>query len=135
MAVTAEEKRIWTAAFLSMFEGEARSNWRRRLEDSFVRDTYPAYGAISIDDEGRIWVGDYPKLTDEMRRWTILEPDGTPVATLSLPVYRPAWLEDTETVTDQPHELLDAAHGRIAVLRRDELFVESVEVYEVVVGR
>ena len=37
-------------------------------------------------------------------------------------------------MTDQPHELLDAAHGRIAVLRRDELFVESVEVYEVVVG-
>ncbi|MYI65833.1 MAG: hypothetical protein F4107_07850, partial [Gemmatimonadetes bacterium] len=134
MAVTAEEKRIWTAAFLSMFEGEARLNWRRRLEDSFVRDTYPAFGAISVDDEGRIWVGGYPKLTDEMRRWTVLEPDGTTVGAFSLPVYRPAWLEDTETVTDQPHELLDAAHGRIAVLRRDEHFVESVEVYEVVVG-
>lgn len=131
-AVTAEEKRIWTAAFLSMFEGEARSSWRRRLEQSFVRDTYPAYGAISVDDEGRIWIGDYPKLTDEMRGWTILEPDGTPVGTLSLPVYRPAWLEDTETVTDQPHELLDAAHGRIAVLRRDALFVEFVEVYQLV---
>ena len=135
MAVTVEEKRVWTASFLSMFQGEARSNWRRRLEQSFVRDTYPAYGAISVDDGGRIWIGDYPKLTDETRRWTILEPDGTPVVTLSLPVYRPAWLEDTETVTDQPHELLDAAHGRIAVLRRDELFVEFVEVYGVVVGR
>ena len=49
-------------------------------------------------------------------------------------MFRPAWLEDTETVTDQPHEVLDVANGRIAVLRRDELFVEFVEVYEVVGG-
>ena len=86
-------------------------------------------GRSASDDKGRIWIGDYPKLADEMRRWTILEPDGTPVGTLGLPVFRPAWLEDTETVTDQPHEVLDVANGRIAVLRRDELFVEFVEVY------
>ena len=60
-AVTADEKEEWTASFLGMFQGDARSNWRRRLEQSFVRDTYPAYGAISVDDKGRIWIGDYPE--------------------------------------------------------------------------
>ena len=130
--VTAAEKEEWTETFLGIFPEEVRASWRRRLEQSTVRDTYPAYGAISVDAEGRIWIGDYPKLADEMRRWTILEADGTAVGTLRLPVLRPIWLEDTVAVTGQPHELLDVAHGRIAVLRRDELGVEFVEVYEVV---
>ena len=65
-----------------------------------------------------------------MRRWTILEPDGTPVAVVSLPVLSPRWLEDTVAVTSQPHEILDVAHGRIAVLRRDEFDVQFVEVWE-----
>lgn len=33
-------------------------------------------------------------------------------------------------MTSEPHELLDAAHGRIAVLRRDEFDVQFVEVWE-----
>ena len=130
--VTAAEKEEWTETFLGIFPEEARASWRRRLEQSAVRDSYPAYGAISIDAAGRIWIGDYPKLADEMRRWTILEADGTPVGTLRLPVLRPIWIEDTVAVTGQPHEVLDVAHGRIAVLRRDALGVEFVEVYEVV---
>ena len=130
--VTAAEKVEWTETFLGIFPEEVRASWRRRLEQSTVRDTYPAYGAISVDADGRIWIGDYPKLADEMRRWTILEADGTPIGTLRLPVLRPIWLEDTVAVTGQPHEVLDVAHGRIAVLRRDELGVEFVEVYEVV---
>jgi len=133
-AVTAPEKAEWTETFLEIFPEEARASWRRRLEQSTVRDTYPAYGAISVDADGRIWIGDYPKLADETRRWTILEADGTPVGTLSIPVLRPIWLEDTVAVTGQPHEVLDVAHGRIAVLRRDELGVEFVEVYEVAGG-
>lgn len=129
--VTAAEKEEWTETFLEIFPEQARPNWRRRLERSTVRDTYPAYGAISVDADGRIWIGDYPRLADDMRRWTILEADGTPVGTVDLPVLRPLWLEDTVAVTGEPHELLDVAHGRIAVLRRDELGVERVEVYEV----
>lgn len=129
--VTAAEKEEWTEAFLAILPEQVHASWRRRLEQSAVRDTYPAYGAISVDANGRIWIGDYPKLADETRRWTILEADGTPVGTLSLPVLRPIWLEDTVAVTGQPHEVLDVAHGRIAVLRRDDLGVEFVEVHQV----
>ena len=130
--VTAGEKDEWTENFLGIFPEEVQPDWRRRLEQSTVRDTYPAFGAISVDADGRIWIGDYPKLADEMRRWTILEADGTPVGALSLPVLRPIWPEETVAVTTQPHEVLDVAHGRIAVLRRDELDVQFVEVYDVV---
>ena len=114
-----------------MFPADFQPGWRERLEQSAVRETYPAYGAISVDGDGRIWIGDYPKLADEMRRWTILEADGTPVGVLSLPVLQPQWLEGTVAVTSEPHELLDVGAGRIAVLRRDELDVQFVEVYEV----
>ncbi len=130
--VAAGEKDEWTEAFLAMFPEVYVPDWRRRLERSTVRDAYPAFGAIAVEAGGRIWIGDYPKLADETRRWTILEADGTPVAALRLPVLRPRWLEDTVAVTSQPHEVLDVAHGRIAVLRRDALDVEYVEVYEVV---
>lgn len=132
--VTAAEKDEWTERFLSMFPEDYRPGWRQRLEQSKIRDTYPAYGAIGVDAEGRIWIGDYPKLADRMRRWTILEPDGTPVAVVSLPILFPRWLEETVAVTSQPHEVLDVAHGRIAVLRRDEFDVEHVEVWEMAGG-
>ena len=129
--VTAEEREEWTETFLGMFPEDFQPGWRERLEQSTVRETYPAYGAISVEADGRIWIGDYPKLSDEMRRWTILEADGTPVGALSLPVLQPQWLDGTVAVTSEPHELLDVGAGRIAVLRRDELDVQFVEVYEV----
>lgn len=132
--VTAAEKDEWTERFLAMFPEDYRPGWRARLEQSTIRDSYPAYGAIGVDAEGRIWIGDYPRLADRMRRWTILEPDGTPVAVVSLPILFPRWLEDTVAVTSQPHEVLDVAHGRIAVLRRDEFDVEFVEVWEMAGG-
>ena len=133
--VTAQEKEEWTERFLAMFPEDYRAGWRRRLERSTIRDFYPAFGAIKVDADGRIWIGDYPKLADELRRWTIIEPDGTPVAAVNLPVLFPLWLEETVAVTSQPVELLDVAHGRIAVLRRDEFDVEFVEVYEMGINR
>lgn len=132
--VTAGEKDEWTERFLAIFPEDYRPGWRARLEQSTIRDTYPAYGAISVDAGGRIWIGDYPKLADRMRRWTILEPDGRPAAVVNLPVLIPRWLEQTVAVTSHPQEVLDVAHGRIAVLRRDEFDVEFVEVWEMVGG-
>ena len=129
--VPAQEKEEWTERFLAVFPEDYRAGWRRRLDRSTIRDYYPAFGAIKVDADGRIWIGDYPKLADELRRWTIIEPDGTPVAAVHLPVLSPLGLEDTVAVTSQPVELLDVAHGRIAVLRRDEFDVEVVEVYEI----
>ena len=128
--VSSNEKDEWTERFLAMFPEDYRAVWRERLARSTIRDTYPAFGAISIDSDARIWIGDYPKLADRLRRWTILDPDGRPVARVRLPVLSPRWLEETVAVTSQPHEVLDVAHGRIAVLRRDDLDVEFVEVYE-----
>ena len=121
---------------------------RRTLEQSRVRDTYPAFGALKVGADGLVWIGDYGRLDDLERGWTVLRPDGRPVGVLSLPVYRPellrirgggvtgwAAVEHETTIPSARHELLDVAGGCVAVLRTAELGEEFIEVYEVEVSR
>ncbi len=113
-----------------------------------MRDIYPAVGALKVDAEGSIWLGDYPRLDDMERRWTVLGPEGVPVGRLSLPVYRAellkvrasgrtgwAALELETTIPSTGHELLDVAGGRIAVLRKGQMGEEFIEVYAVELTR
>ena len=142
--VTSREKEAWTELYLETFLEVVRPTQRAVLEQSTVRDTYPAFGALKVDADGRIWIGNYVRLDDLERSWTVLRPDGSPVGALSLPVYRPelrrlregvitgwAAVEHETTIPSTSHELLDVAGGRIAVLRTDELGEEFIEVYEV----
>ena len=142
--VTSQEREEWTDLYLDMFPEVVRADRRRRLEQSDVRDAYPAFGSIKVDAGGRIWIGDYAKLSAEQRLWTVLGADGMPIGSVRLPVFRPDWLQIREgsitgralvewevTIPSPVHELLDIAGDRIVVLRKDELGREFVEVYEV----
>ncbi len=142
--VTPGEREEWTNLYLDMFPEIVRADRRRRLAQSDIRDTYPAFGSIKVDASGRIWIGEYAKLSAEQRLWTMLRPDGTPVGSIRLPVFRPDWLQIREgsitgralvewevTIPSPVHELLDIADDRIVVLRKDELGREFIEVYEV----
>lgn len=142
--VTAREKDAWTELFLAMYPEAWREGQRDMLRQSAVRDVYPAFGALSVDADGRVWIGDFARLDEAQRRWTVLGPDGWPLGALDLPVFRPEWYRfreglgamgtgTVETTTSLPkprHELLDVSGGRIAVLRRGELAGEFVEVYD-----
>lgn len=147
--VTAREKEAWTELFLAMYPEAWREGQRDMLRQSAVRDTYPAYGTLAVDAEGRIWIGDFARLEEAQRRWTVLGPDGWPVGALDLPVFRPEWyrfreglsamgtgtVETTTSLPKRRHELLDVTGGRIAVLRRGELAGEFVGVYELEMPR
>ena len=147
--VTAQEKEAWTELYLAMFPEGWRADRRRELEQSTVRETYPAFGALSVDADGRIWIGDFARLAEPQRRWTVLGPGGRPIGALSLPVFRPEWyrfreglsamgtgsVEVTTSLPKPRHELLDVTAGRIAILRRGELAGEFIEVYEVEIPR
>ncbi len=147
--VTAQEEEAWTELYLAMFPEGFRADRRRELQQSTVRETYPAFGALSVDADGRIWVGDFARLEELERRWTILGPDGRPVGAVTLPVFRPEWyrfreglgamgtgaVEVTTSLPKPRHELLDVTAGRIAILRRGEFAGEFVEVYEVEMPR
>ena len=142
--VVPAEREEWTSLYLDMFPEIVRADRRRRLEQSEIRDAYPAFGSIKVDAGGGIWIGDYAKLSDDRRLWTVLGEDGTPGGSIHLPVFRPDWLQIRDgsitgralvewevTIPSPVHELLDIADGRIVVLRKDELGREFVEVYEV----
>lgn len=134
--ITPAERDALTERSIGRFPEEVQASYRRRLEASTERETYPAYEALAVDAEGRMWIGDFPPPADTVRRWTVLEPDGRPVGVLHLPV-RPALFGplDTVAITSETHELLDVAHGRIAVLRRGEFDEDVIEVYEVELPR
>ena len=142
--VTTQEGEEWTSLFLEMFPEVARVDWRKRLEQSHVRETYPAFASVKIGARGRIWIGEYVKLSGGQRKWTILGADGAPIGTVRLPVFRPELLQIRDgsitgravvewevTIPSPVHELLDIAGDRIAVLRTDQLDREFVEVYEI----
>ena len=142
--VTPAEREEWASLYLDMFPEIVRADRRRRLQQSEIRDAYPAFGSVKVDAGGGLWIGDYAKLPAEQRLWTVLGEGGTPVASIHLPVFRPDWLQIRDgsitgralvewevTIPSPVHELLDIADDRIVVLRKDELGREFVEVYEV----
>ena len=142
--ITPVEMAAWTDLFVGMYPEERRPTERRRLRESTFRDTYPAFEALAVDADGRIWLGDYARHAEEERRWTVFGSDGRPAGTLSLPVFRPewvqiragamtgyGWVEFETTIPSAEHELLDVMGNRIAILRRTALGEEMVEVYEV----
>jgi len=142
--VSSVEKEAWIELYLDRYPEEVRPTQRQRLEQSTVRDSYPAFGALKVDADGTIWIGSYTSLDDLVRRWTVIGADGSPVGALSLPVYRPellrirrgaitgwASIEHETTIPSARHELLDVFAGLIAVMRTGELGEEFVEVHEV----
>jgi len=142
--ITAGEMAAWTDLFLGMYPEERHPTERRRLQSSTVRSTYPAFQALGVDADGGIWLGDYAKHEEQERRWTVFGSDGRPIGSVNLPVFRPewvqlragamtgyGWVEFETTIPSAEHELLDVMGDRIAILRRDDLEGEFVEVYEV----
>ncbi len=78
-----------------------------------VRETYPAFGALALDDEARLWVGEATRPGASTRSWVIFGADGVPEGRIELPTSAP------HPLFARP-EVLDIREGRIALLLRDE---------------
>jgi hypothetical protein len=88
---------------------------RRWLETAPHRGTYPAFRDLLVDDEGRVWIGGYPR-GDQAQSWLIVGVDGQLVGQVTIP---------------SGSTLLDAAGERLAVLRRSEMDEEYVVVMKI----
>jgi hypothetical protein len=77
--------------------------------------SFPAYGSVLVDAEGNLWVAVYRRPGDDQPRWTVFDPSGQMLGTVSVP--------ERFTV----HQI-----GSDFVLGRwqDELDVEHVQLYE-----
>lgn len=90
---------------------------RRAFEDVPHRATFPAFGALLVDDAGRVWIGSYLRPGQAERDWLVIGPSGSAEGTLTLPGGAVA---------------LDASGDRIALLMRNDLDEEYVAVLRII---
>lgn len=102
---------------IELFASEGMADMGRELLDAALHpdilpEYRPALGQVLLDPDGRIWAGRFEPL-ETPREWLVLALDGSPLARLTLP-------EGTR--------LADVRDGRLLIVTRDSLDVESIEV-------
>jgi hypothetical protein len=102
---------------------EAAAAAQERIEEALARDRetvepaefLPAYKSIIVASDGAVWLEEYMHPSEELTRWFLMADDFLPAGWIGLP----------------PNErLLAAGPNKLIVLRKDELDVESVVLYE-----
>ena len=88
--------------------------------------TAPDIGGVLVDAAGRLWVGAYVVPGDTMRVWSIYSQRGAPLGQVALRAFG-------EPLVPARTELLDAADGRVAMVRETadgEVFIDVLRVVE-----
>ena len=55
------------------------------LESESIPETKPAYDALVVDDQGRLWIREYPDTEAEFAKWLIVNSNGELVGAMELP--------------------------------------------------
>ncbi len=84
-----------------------------------VPDFMPAYRGFHVDSEGCLWVEEYPLPGSSLRSWTVFDPDGSPLSTLSLP---------------SDNRLLEIGEDFVMTVFQDPLGVEYLRIYALTRG-
>lgn len=92
-----------------------------RLESAPRVEAMPVVGALVVDDQRNIWIGDYVTPAEHERRWTVYSPAGKPIGTLLLPAA-------PEGLVPGRSEVLDVYGDRLALLRESDDGELSIEV-------
>jgi hypothetical protein len=126
--LTDSDRQIGAQRYLEAIEAEGTASVMPRWSDFPLPRSKPFYHRILVDDEGNLWVHDYPTSLGgspdlvsvqegvEPERWRVYSPSGAPLGTLSMPA---------------GFELRDIRGGTAAGVFRDALGVESVTLYRV----
>ncbi len=101
--------------------GEMASVILEAMQDAPKVDRLPAVGALMVDDQQNIWAGEYVTPGAKERRWTVISPNGVPVATIVLPAAPEAFMPGRS-------EILDVYGDRLALLGMSEDGEVSIEV-------
>jgi len=112
-SVSADEMRAWKDAQLAELGPDPPEPLVTAIEGIHT-ETYPAFATALLGPDEMVWVGLQSRWGDTERTWLIVEPDGQLRGQIELPA-------DAMVVA------VDAR--RFAVLQRDALDVEDVQVY------
>ncbi len=93
---------------------EIVTQFRSFLAGQRYAERLPFYGALASDDEGNLWVQEYQTVEDGAERFTVIGPDGSLVARVTLP---------------PGLHLLAAGHGQVLGRWRDPDGVEQLRVH------
>jgi len=94
-----------------------RAGFRRELESMDVPPTRPAFGDLLVDDAGNLWAADYARWPRYPGAWTVLDPDGRWLGTVTMPEgFRP----------------LHIGAARVLGVWRDKMDVERVRLYTLI---
>lgn len=84
-----------------------------RMADVAGPPLLPAFGGVVVDDEQRLWVGEYLPIPQGRRKWRVLSPEGRLLATVVLPAFG-------EILLPARTELLDVSGGRLVLMRQGD---------------
>lgn len=99
-----------------MEDAERRGELEEMLEAAPFPETAPAFGAMTVDAEGYVWVQAYPRPGQEAVTWAVLSPEGAEIARIDIPARL---------------KVLQAARGHVLALETDELGTERVLLFPV----
>ena len=101
----------------SSLEGSNWANSSRRLEDlppGSGPSTFPAVAALLIDNDGNLWVEEFPIDSTSVGRWWIFDPEGALAAQAKMPEgFRPT----------------DIGSDYVLGVKRDSLDIERVQLH------
>lgn len=64
----------------------SRRNRRAILRSKLLPETKPAYDALVVDDEGHVWIREYPDFEAEFAKWLVVDTNAELVGEMELPV-------------------------------------------------
>ena len=67
---------------VSDFSKELR---RAMLSSDLLPETKPAYDELVVDDQGQVWIREYPDTDSEFAKWLIIDPDSKLVGEMEFP--------------------------------------------------
>jgi hypothetical protein len=99
---------------LAAADPAARPGMRRMLAELPMPERMPAYAAILADRSGALWVQEYPVAEEDPVRWTVFDPEGRQLGTLTLP---------------PRFRVTDVGDDYVLGVAQDDLDVQQVQVY------
>lgn len=69
----------------SKMSGRSRRERRDIQKSKLLSDTTPAYDVMVIDDDGNIWIREYPDFKSELTKWMIIDPNSNVIGEIELP--------------------------------------------------
>jgi len=112
--VTARDFEEWQAARLGVYPDAIPEETRQRLVNVDPYPTHPVLDGIFLDFEGGVWFAPSSLSSESDRTWIRIGPDGGASGAITLP---------------SSSKILDEWNGKIAVLNRDDMDVETVSVF------